>query len=131
MEITTGDFTVLHSGSTRSASDATVKFSFDSIYIKFDFSKSTKEKSDKPSISTRVSDDEAGLIIEESGYKGPFGSGWGRPVHIGVLSGKNLYLSFTSSRISPSLNTFEISYTFYLGEDAETPSEEETVSTDE
>lgn len=131
MQITTGDLTVLHSGTVRSALDKTVKFSLDSIYIKFDFSKCTNEQADKSHISTRVSDDEAGLIIEESGYKGPFGSGWGRPVHIGIFNGKNLYLSFTSSRVSPSLNAFEISYTFYLGEDAEIPSEEENVSSDE
>ncbi|EOV9227943.1 DUF6864 domain-containing function [Vibrio parahaemolyticus] len=131
MKITSGDLEVLYSGVVRTDVEKSIKFDLGEIYVKFIFDKCTIDQSVKPALTTRISDDAEGLIIEQSGFKGPLGSGWVKPVNIGSYEGRYLYLSFTSSALSNKTKAYEVRYTFFLGESyEETQSEDVTSESD-
>jgi hypothetical protein len=112
MKITTGSLEVYKSGIVRTGNANNIKFDFDSIWLEIIFLDSGKDYR----VDYSVSDDGNGLKINIFNSNSVFGAGVTKPIKIGTLEDRALWLSYSSSKLSPEYDSWALEYVFYLGD---------------
>jgi hypothetical protein len=111
MKITTGELEVLNSGLVRNGFSNSIKFDFDSLWVEFHFIiDGSGSRNDY-----QASDDLKGLKINVYNSNSPLGAGLFKPIKIGSLEGRELWLAYASYKPFDEHDTWVLEYVFYKG----------------
>ncbi len=111
MKITTGELEIFKSGIVRNGFTNSIKFDFDSLWVEFHFI-----KDDSGSRSEfKASEDLKGLKVNIYNSNSPLGAGVYKPIKIGTLDGRELWLAYTSYKPFDEHDSWSLEYVFYIG----------------
>ncbi|EKF9445374.1 DUF6864 domain-containing function [Vibrio cholerae] len=113
MKITTGDLEVFKSGLVRTGLTNSIKFDFQVIWLEFTFL-----TDDKDYRAVYVpAEDEKGLKVNIYNSDSIHGAGVVKPIQIGTLDGRELWLAYRSFKVSRDHDSWSLEYVFYKGDE--------------
>lgn len=113
MKITTGNLEVFESGLVRTGLVSTIKFDFQAIWLEFTFIIDGKDyRADYV-----PAEDVKGLKINIYNSDSIHGAGIVKPIYIGSLDGRELWLAYRSFKVSSEHDSWSLEYVFYKGDE--------------
>ncbi|WP_087026384.1 DUF6864 domain-containing function [Thaumasiovibrio subtropicus] len=116
MKITSGNLEVFESGLARTGFTNNIKFDFQSIWLEFTF---ILEGQGDYRADYVPAEDSKGLRVNIYNNDSIHGAGIVKPLKVGSLDGRELWLSYRSFRVSMDHDAWSLEYVFYKGNEVD------------